>query len=689
MTDSFTTFRGLTLFPFQRRALKAIFAGRGVLVAAPTGAGKTLVADFAIEQALGDERRVVYTSPIKALSNQKFRDFREEYGEERVGLMTGDVTINNDAPLLIMTTEIFRNTIFEDPRRLDGFDFAIFDEVHYLDDRERGTVWEESLIYMPPHIRPVALSATVPNVQEIADWLSTEREVEVEVIIEEERPVPLTHKTWVPGRGPRSLDEVRRYFVEQGRRKNERRGRGRHQRHSRGYERGGGRGGGRGGRRHSRRQIMEQLDRASSDMIDFLEKRSLLPAIYFCFSRKECEARARDNTTRSLLTPDERRRMLALFDDLARRYEVTKADDTKVLRSLAAQGVLFHHAGMLPIDKEIVERLFTTGLVKLLFATETFALGVNMPARTVCFHSLMKYDGIARRRLLARDYWQMAGRAGRQGIDDKGYVFALLDETEITHADLEYLHSGRIEPVRSRFNLNYSAILNLYKRVGDRVPDAWLRSLARFQQDAKKGRNAKRGGRRGKHARLISARLDVLKERAFIVDGSLSRKGQLCAKVNGYEVAVTEAYEGGWLFRCDPVQAVMLFAGIVYESRPADQSAAPTRHLKGIAVPFAQHMYELAQHEAALGLRDLTRGPDFGLAGPIQRFAEGMTFDEALDFTTLAPGDLVRTLRMTIQLLRQTAHALPADDPVALTLHQARALIDRDVVDAKRQLELG
>lgn len=705
MPDSFTTFHGLTLFPFQRDAIKAIFSGRGVLVAAPTGAGKTLVADYAIEQALNDERRVVYTSPIKALSNQKFRDFREEYGEDKVGLMTGDVTINNDAPLLIMTTEIFRNTIFEDPRRLDGFDFAIFDEVHYLDDRERGTVWEESLIYMPAHMRPVALSATVPNVQEIADWLATERGLPVDVIIEEERPVPLAHKTWIPGRGPRGLDEVQRYFVEQGRRKNERRGRERGFRGPRGKGRGGrGRGQQRGSGRMGRRQIQEQLDIASGQMIDFLQKRELLPAIYFCFSRKECQARARDNASRQLLTAEEQDRMLSLFDDLAKRYEVADADNTRFLRSLASQGVLFHHAGMLPIDKEIVERLFTTGLVKLLFATETFALGVNMPARTVCFHSLTKYDGIARRRLMARDYWQMAGRAGRQGIDDRGFVFALLDETDVTHADLEYLHSGRIEPVRSRFNLNYSAILNLYKRVGERVPDAWLRSLARFQQEGKQRQKQSRRRRKGAkgddphrdegpnpgtQSRLIESRLELLKGRAFIQDGALTRKGELCAKINGYEVAVTEAYEGGWLFRCGPVQAVMLFAAIVYESRPADQSAPPTRHLKGLAVPFTQHMEAFAKHEAKCGVKPGTRGPDFGLAGPVQRFAEGMGFDEVLDFTTLAPGDLVRVLRMTIQLLRQTAHALPSGDPVAGTLHEARNLIDRDVVDAKRQLELG
>ena len=211
------SFRGLNLFPFQQDAIKAIFSGHSVVVAAPTGAGKTLVADFAIEQALSQDRRVVYTSPIKTLSNQKFRDFREEYGEERVGLMTGDVTIQADAHLLIMTTEIFRNTIFEAPERLAGFDFVIFDECHYLDDRERGTVWEEAIIFAPPHIRVVALSATVPNVADFAAWIHEVRDIPVDVIIETERPVPLIHKTWIPGRGPRALPEVKKYYMEVGR----------------------------------------------------------------------------------------------------------------------------------------------------------------------------------------------------------------------------------------------------------------------------------------------------------------------------------------------------------------------------------------------------------------------------------------------------------------------------------------
>lgn len=674
-----STFRGLTLFPFQRQALGAIFAGSSVVVAAPTGAGKTLVADFAIEQALGNERRVIYTSPIKALSNQKFRDFREAYGEERVGLMTGDVTIQPEAPLLIMTTEIFRNTIFEDPDRLDGFDFVVFDECHYLDDRERGTVWEEAIIFAPAHIRIVALSATVPNVVEFARWIEEVRDVPVEVIVEEERPVPLIHKIWIPGRGPRSLPEVKQHYIEMGKMRDRRAG-------------------GRGKRRQSgrvnRKAQARAMERAGDDLLDYLTQRELLPAIYFCFSRRDCARLADRHASRSLLQPDERRRMLEQFDDLAARYDVTDADETRALRKIAGRGVLYHHAGMLPIYKEIVERLFTSGLVRLLFATETFALGVNMPARTVCFHALTKYNGIAFGPLMAREYWQMAGRAGRQGIDEKGSVFALLDESDIGFHSLEFFHSGRTEPVRSRFNLNYSAVLNLYRRIGDDVPEAWQRSFARFVLKAKKPphrgrRGKKRPPKEGPGAKQIRARLQVLKDMHYIEDDELTRKGKLCAHVNGYEIAVAEAYEAGYIFRLDAVETAILFAAMVYESRPSDASAPPKRKLKGVRMPFLSHMEAFAAHERELGVRDGTRPPDFGISGLVERWAEGDDLETVLDHTTLAAGDFVRVLRMTIQLLRQAAHALPKGDPCIAVLHEAKARLDRDEVDARRQLELG
>jgi superfamily II RNA helicase len=572
--------------------------------------------------------------------------------------------------VLEINKEIFRNKNFQDPERLASFDFVVFDEVHYLDDRERGTVWEEAILYAPPHIRIVALSATVPNVADFASWIAKVRETEVEVIVENQRPVPLVHKIWVPGRGPRSLPEVRNHLIEMGRLRERDRPR-------------------RGGRRPSWRAREEARHRAVDALFDHLQEHRLLPAIHFCFNRLDCERLAHANARRDLLSVDERERMLDLFDEFATRYRVGDAQDTRALRELAGRGVLFHHAGMLPIDKEIVERLFTTGLVKLLVATETFALGVNMPARSVCFHSLVKFDGVTERPILAREYWQMAGRAGRQGIDPRGHVFAVLDEQGVRVEDLEHYHSGRTEPVRSRFNLNYGGILNLYRRVGEGVEDAWLRSFARHQRP-RRGKAEAEPARGGPGARAIRARLDVLRELTYIdEEGKLTRRGEFCAKVNGYEIAVTEAHEGGWLFRCDPVQAAMLFAAMVYDPRPQDSAAPAARSMKGIAQPFAARMAAVQEVERAHGLTDVTRGPDFGLSGIVQRWVEGEEFEAVIARTSLAPGDLVRVLRMTLQLLRQAYHALPGADPVAKTLREARLRMDRDVVDARRQLELG
>lgn len=679
------TFRGKTLFPFQERAAEAIHAGKNVLVAAPTGAGKTLVADVAIGQALSEGRKVVYTSPIKALSNQKFRDFRADYGEERVGIMTGDVTIRAEAPLLIMTTEIFRNTVFEDPARLQDFDFVVFDEVHYLDDVERGTVWEESILYAPHHVRVVALSATVPNVEELAAWIAEVRGREVEVVVERERPVPLVHKAWVPGRGPRALDELKRMAVEGTLRRERRTRRGSAAR---------GHGPPRGSDAYA-----SLVERATGDLLAFLAQRDLLPALYFVFSRKDCEHLARTHGGNDLLTPEARTRLLARFDDLAARYETADAPSTRELRRLAARGVLWHHAGMLPIDKEIVERLFTTGDVRLLFATETFALGVNMPARTVCFHALKKFDGVRVVPLRTRDYGQMAGRAGRQGIDKVGHVFSIYDARAVDPRDLQRLQEGAMEPVRSRFNLAYSSILNLYDHLGERVVDAWQRSFARFHGRWSRAGKGGKPGAKPEHAghegpktlggRAIEARLEVLRRFHHLDAKGLTRKGRIAAKISGYEIACTEAYEGGFLSRCGAVEAAMLFSAICYEARPGDEADPSGRTLKGIAQPFFERMARFRAYEKEVGIPDCVREPQFLIAGLVEAWAEGEDFAVLESMGTLAPGDLVRIFRMTIQMLRQTHFAIPRGDPVQETLSSAILLLDRDVVDAKRQLELG
>lgn len=652
MSDAPSTFRGFTLFPFQAEAIAAVTAGESVIVAAPTGAGKTLVADYAIEAALRAGERIVYTSPIKALSNQKFRDFREEHGDA-VGIMTGDVTINSEAALLIMTTEVFRNTIFEDPRRLAGTRYVVFDEVHYMDDLERGTVWEESIIFAPDHMRFLCLSATVPNVGEMAAWMRQIRGHEIRVVVSTDRPVPLTHMMHVPGEGFFPVKEAK-------------------------------------GRLYRIRKRRKRYDPTGREVVDLLEERRLLPALYFCFSRKDCEKLARAHGRRRLLTDEEERKILALFDDLVERYQLKDGDDTGRLRAMVSRGCMYHHAGILPIQKEIIERLFTTGLVKLLFTTETFALGVNMPARTVVFQQLKKFDGVAMNWLRTRDYYQMAGRAGRQGLDDVGHVVSRLHVQYDDPSEAERLIVGKIEPVRSRFNLSYSGLLTLFERLGEEdLLVAYERSFAKYQREH---RGKKKGGRPkpAREAKLIRQRLAVLREAGYIEDGRLTEKGRFAEYLNGYEVQAAELRAYGLFHLANPVQMAILMVAVVFEERKGDASAhLPPGVLEEVKHLSERKIREFRRIEYDAGLMDLVKEPDFRMASPTYVWAQGGTLDEVREVTSVSDGDVVRNFRMAIQLMRQVRSQLAAEPELQEKLMAAIEMLNRDEVDAKRQLELG
>ncbi|MCK6481719.1 MAG: DEAD/DEAH box helicase [Planctomycetes bacterium] len=657
-------YRGFRLHPFQQRALDAIRRGSSVIVAAPTGAGKTLVADFAIEQALSEGKRICYTAPVKALSNQKFRDFRGTLGEDRVGIMTGDVTINGGAPLLIMTTEVFRNTIFEDPRNLDDCHAVIFDEIHYLDDRERGTVWEESIIFAPDHIRIVGLSATIPNIEEVADWIRSIRSVPLEVVERHRRPVPLRHFVYHDEAGVKTLKELRHERP---------RARG----HGGRWQRG--RGGFNRGRTHRH-------------LVDYLHRHDLLPCLYFSFSRRECGERAEENSHRDLLTETERAELLGKFDELCTLYQLEETDASRQLRRLCGRGILYHHAGLLPVHKEIVERLFTTGLVKLLFTTETFALGVNMPARTVCFASLKKFDGVRLDWMLAREYGQMAGRAGRQGIDDCGYVYSIVDDRDLDYRAMEHLFDGPLEPVRSRLDIDYATLLNLYAIVGERVGEAYERSLARFQRERMERDRGPSRARPPKEAEFIHRRIDVLKRLGYIAGGALTDKGRFAAAVQGFEVHAAEFLEAGLLHLCDPPLLVLLFCAVVFEERRGDASdrIAPGT-LETIRQRAEQCVTRFRRAEFDAGLEDLSKEIDWKMSGPAMLWAGGCTWEDLAEHTTVSDGDLVRTFRQAIQVMRNVRNALPLVGAGDLEdrFNRAIASVNRDFVDAKRQLELG
>lgn len=636
-------FRDFELYPFQVKAIEAIDADRSVLVSAPTGAGKTLIAEYAIERALEFNRRIVYTSPIKALSNQKYRDFVSRYGD-KIGIMTGDVTINGDAPVQIMTTEIFRNTLFENMERCKDISYVIMDEIHYIADSDRGTVWEESLIFAPEQVRFLGLSATISNLEEFRAWVSNVRSEPVDLVATEDRPVPLKHQLFVPELGVLRISELKSALPKVR------------------------------AERRSRRK------KAPFNILDHLTHEDLLPALCFCFSRRECETRAKAARRRpSFIGGADRERLLSEFDSLCERYQVKK-ESASELRKLAEWGVLYHHAGMLPTFKEIVERLFTTGLVKLLITTETFALGVNMPARSVVFTSLRKFDGVGFDYIPTLNYFQMAGRAGRQGLDTEGHVFSMVDIEKDTQKDVKNVIFGRVSPLISQFNLSYSAVLNLYALLGKDIFSAADRSFAAWQ----------RGGSSAKDRALLRSRLQVLERHGYIQGAELTGKGRLACKINGYEISVTELFWDGCFEGLNPAECAMLIGAIVYEPRRSDFHQSFVSGLGNTLRNKAnKRIAEFRRSERAFGLNESVRELDFSLGGAIKAWVEGCEFEELSRFTSSQDGDLVRQFRMTVQVLRQFAHAISSDTEARDRLQAALSLINRDEVDAERQLRLG
>jgi len=657
------SFRGLTLNDFQMRALGPLREGRPVLLAAPTGAGKTLVAELAIDMSLQAGKRAIYTAPIKALSNQKYRDFKA-IDPDMVGLMTGDVTINPGAPVLIMTTEIFRNTIFENPASLSDVDSVVFDEIHYMDDPERGTVWEESIIFAPKHVRFVCLSATISNLTQYGDWIGQVRGQEVEIIRHTERPVPLDHYLYFPGVGLRRIEPGKVKFPASHGQKPERGRRG---------ERGKGR-----GRDNDRNAVIETLRRAEN-----------LPTLFFCFSRRECEARALEaSKAKALLDEEQTATIEGLFDSTCAAFQIEPAAELEELRSLVRRGIAYHHAGMLPLHKELVERLFTSGLLRLLFATETFSLGINMPARSVAFSSLRKFDGTGFGPLKVREYQQMAGRAGRQGIDDKGIVVSVVDDHRVQASDVERMIGNDVEPIVSRFNLSYSTLINLHETLGDRLHEAWERSFNNYQWARMSKKRREKNEARQRHA--IDQRMKLLRERGYVTDDGVTEKGRMAAVINGFELQIVELFDSGLLEWLDETQLAIVFASLTFEERKNDLfRRMPPSVMAGHRKDVEKIVAGLIASEREYGIPPNIKAPNFKIGIVVRDWFRGANFEDMRDQTTAPSGDLVRIMRLTVQLLRQLRGALPSGHPLITSLDRTRELLNRDAVDAARQLSLG
>lgn len=443
---------------FQLDAMEALHDGFSVLVTAPTGSGKTLVAEFAIYDALDRGLKTIYTTPLKALSNQKFRDLQQDYGEDQVGLVTGDLSINPAAPIVVMTTEILRNILYQEPGRLDPVLYVVLDEVHYMNDRDRGTVWEETIIHAPAHLHLVALSATVANAPDVAAWISSIRG-EVKVIEHFDRPVPLKHyyftdETLFPLFGPHkglNSDLKRRASTE-------------------GWNR---------PRRRADTDIVKVVEALAAD--------DLLPAIYFIFSRRGCDNALTEclMAELDLVSRSQREAIRKVVDRVVRENPSLKQTGPVTNRVLKAlpRGLAVHHAGLVPVLRHLVEELFQAGLIKVVFATETLAAGINMPARTTVISSMSKRADFGHRLLTVSEFTQMTGRAGRRGKDVVGHA-VVVDDGFQTVRDAVALATGTPDPIESQFTLSYNMVLNLMRNFPwEAIRDLLKRSFGQYQSN--------------------------------------------------------------------------------------------------------------------------------------------------------------------------------------------------------------
>jgi superfamily II RNA helicase len=418
---------------FQLEALSALSASQSLVVCSPTGSGKTLIAEFAAYQAVKQGKKIFYTTPLKALSNQKYFDFCKVYGEDNVGLLTGDMSINREAAILVMTTEVFRNMLYgiqEDARLVYKVSAVVLDECHYMNDADRGTVWEESIIYCPKNIQIIALSATIANAQELTDWIN-DVHGNTTLVHSNFRPVPLrffyyNRQDLLPlfNHGSSELNAKLKFES----------------------------------RDRKLPKNLRELD--PKQLITLLHEKEMLPAIFFVFSRKGCDKALRETRNLSLLSPEEREQIHHTIETHLQQHPYLKASPAiAALRN----GFASHHAGLLPALKSLVEALFQRGLIKMVFATETLAAGINMPARTTIIASISKRTQDGHRLLTASEFLQMSGRAGRRGMDSVGYVVTISSPYESAQ-DMAHLASSQAEPLNSQFTSTYSMVLNLLEK---------------------------------------------------------------------------------------------------------------------------------------------------------------------------------------------------------------------------------
>jgi len=617
--------------PFQQQAIDYIKDGFSVIVSAPTGAGKTVIAEYVLRDCLEKKLNAVYTAPIKALSNQKFRDFHSHF-QDHIGILTGDVSINAEAPVLIMTTEIFHNKILDEPNSLKKYSWIIFDEVHYIDNPERGTVWEESLIFLPTHMKILALSATIPNIRQLAEWIESIHKKPIKIVIEQKRPVPLHFFFYCQNEIIDKVDNLKK--------------------------------------------LRKGRPNRLSALINYIRQKDGLPCIYFVFSRRKTEHYAEEMHSFDFLTPEEKTKIKVMFNELCERFDLVGDAGACRIRSFIERGIAYHHAGMLPTLKEVVERLFTSRLIKVIFTTETFALGINMPARSVILDELSKFYGFGHRLLKTRDFYQMAGRAGRRSIDTEGHVFCRINPHFLTPEELYRVVYGDTEKVLSQFNASYATILNLYCKYEEKLYEIYPYSLHHFQE---------RKFARNKAVENLRAKVNFLKNTGFIQKNRLTDKGLFASKVYGYELLLSEFHICGLLERLSLRDLGLLILAVVFEPRKGLPKPPLPKYLRQLEQFTSDIVRAVHRAEKQHRIRPLTKRPFFHLSNAMDAWLKGESFEGILELTGVDEGEVVRYFRMTIQILRDIQHA-QISDKLKSTIHQLIDGINRDVVDSEKQL---
>jgi superfamily II RNA helicase len=679
-----------TLDEFQSEAFDALEAGHSVLVSAPTGSGKTLVAAFGVHRALCARGKAFYTTPLKALSNQKYAELAATYGDAHVGLLTGDTTLRPRAPVVVMTTEVLRNMLLAGSDLLESLHTVVLDEVHFIQDPYRGGVWEEVLVLSPPQVRFVCLSATVNNAQELGGWLRSIRG-DTAVVVERRRPIDLRHHFAVHRRED---DETLLMPLLEATGKPAGEGLRIDQACRRALQ-------GRPGRWHGsgRGPRLPYRSPRRVELVEELGARDMLPAIVFIFSRAACDDAVRQMVRDGVRLTDAHERA-AIRRVVERRVEPLGDDDLHVLGygdwlEGLERGVAAHHAGLVPVFRETVEECFAEGLLKVVFATETLSLGINMPARSVVIERFTKYGGSGRAMLTSGEYLQLTGRAGRRGLDEEGHAVVAWSN-EVAFAEAARVASAPPPDLRSAFRPTYNLAVNLVSRFDRATAERVLeRSFAQWQ--ARKPDLL---------SRQLAHRIAVLEETGYVDGWVLKDAGRRLSRIyHEADLLVAEALGAGLFEGAEPSLLAGILSAVVFEPRRARRvfghSGAArrggTKRGKLQDRLGESRRLELARRCEAVGalaerlrvveeahLVPRTRQTAPGLSTAVASWARGAPFATALavagrDAGDLAPGDFVRTVKSVADLAQQVSHAAP-DLGVAAAAREAVDLLVRGVV---------